>query len=284
MNRLSRTGRLTLRQQLAAGGLAMVAVAFLVLDATGGSVAGAHSGVSGVFGSLYRGTDSVLGPVRRYVQALPSAGHDSTRIASLEQQNAALRGQIANNTADTATAAQLAQLGLAAGTEGDQVQAGRVIAFGPGQGFDWTATLSVGSSNGVAVGQTVTSAAGLVGRVLTVNNSTSVVLLAVDPGSGVGVRDTRNNELALATGAGTAGFTVTPIDPGADLRVGDVLQSGPAGASTYAAGLPVGTITAVHVAGDGTVSATVAPASTPTTIDLVGVIIGPLPTSTSAAK
>ncbi len=131
----------------------------------------------------------------------------------------------------------------------------KVIAFGPGEGFDWTITIDVGKSSGVAVDQTVTSAGGLVGRVLHADASTAVVLLAVDPGSGVGVRDVRSGELALATGAGTAGFTVTPLSPVADLKAGDQLETGPAGSSTYAAGLPIATLSAVHATATGTISA-----------------------------
>lgn len=266
------SGRLTARQRLAAATLAAIAVAFLVLDLTGSSLADAHRGTTGVFGSLYRGTDSVLGPTRRYLQALPDAGHDSARIAALQRDNAALRAQAAAGNADASTAKQLGQLDLAAGTAGMQIVPARVIAYGPGEGFDWTATLSVGTRNGIGVGQTVTSASGLVGRILQADSATSVVLLAVDPGSGVGVRDIRDGELALATGDGTSGFTVAAINPSADLHVGDVVQTGPSGASTFVAGLTVGTISAVHVAGDGRVSATLRPASAPTTIDLVAVI------------
>ena len=123
----------------------------------------------------------------------------------------------------------------------------RVIAFGPGQGFDWTVTIDIGRSSGVAVDQTVTSAAGLVGRVVHADASTRGRAARRRSRARVsGVRDTRSGELALATGAGSGGFTVTPLAPTADLRVGDQLETGPAGSSTFAVGLLLGTITAVH--------------------------------------
>jgi rod shape-determining protein MreC len=265
--------RLTSRQRLAALTLTVVASTFIALDLTGGSLSQAHAGGRGALGTLYRGTDSVLGPVRRYLEALPSAGHDSGRIASLENENAQLRGQLAANSANAATSKQLAQLRLAAGPTGLSLAPARVIAFGAGSGFDWTATINIGASSGVAVDQTVTSAAGLVGRILKVDASTAVVLLAADPGSGVGVRDVRSGELALATGAGTDGYTLTPLDPSADLKAGDPLETGPAGSSTFAAGLPVGTVTAKHISSTGTITATAKAAVTPTAIDLVGVLV-----------
>ena len=102
------------------------------------------------------------------------------------------------------------------------------------------------------VGQSVTDGDGLVGRVLHADADTAVVLLAADPGSGVGARDVRSGEVGVATGDGPDGFTFTPIQPTAHLRVGDTLITGPSGASSYVAGLSVGTVTAVTVSADGT--------------------------------
>jgi rod shape-determining protein MreC len=264
--------RLTSRQRLAGLVLTMIAVAFIALDLTGGSLGEAHSGARGVLGGLYRGSDSVLGPVRRYLQALPGAGHQAAEVTELENENAGLEAKLAAEADDTAVQGDLAQLRLAAATTGMTIVPARVIAFGSGLGFDWTVTIDIGRTSGVAVDQTVTSAPGLVGRVLRVDTATSVVLMAVDPGSGVGVRDARSGELALATGAGSSGFTLTPLDPSADLRVGDPLETGPAGSSTFAAGLPVATITAVHATSTGVVSASARSALKPTTVNLVGVI------------
>jgi rod shape-determining protein MreC len=263
--------RLSLRQRLGACALALIAAGLLTLDLTGGSLQNAHSGARGVMGSLYRGSDSVLGPVRRFIQGVPDAGRSSARIAALQRENAALRSQLATNSVDAATSAELARLRLAAGTAGLDVVPAHIIATGAGQGFDWTATIDVGTSSGIHLDQTVTSADGLVGRILRADASTSVVLLAADPSSGVGVRDTRTNQLGVASGNGLRGFTLSPLDPDTDVRVGDVLETGPVGASTYAAGLLVGTVSAVHRNG-ATVTATMRAAISPTAIDVVGVI------------
>jgi rod shape-determining protein MreC len=75
--------RLSRRQRLAAIALALVALAFLTLDIGGSSLSSAHGGVRGAFGSLYRGTDSVLGPIRRFVQGVPGAASNQDRINQL---------------------------------------------------------------------------------------------------------------------------------------------------------------------------------------------------------
>src|SRR5262249_39705460 len=143
------------------------------------------------------------------------------------------------------------------------------IAISPAEGFDWTVTLDVGSGSGVKVGQSVTDGRGLVGRVVHADGSTSVVLLAIDPDSGVGARDTRTGQVGVATGIGLSGFRFRPLDPRATLRVGDELQTGPSGSSSFVAGLSVGTISAVRTATDGSTVATVVPTTQAGDLDLV---------------
>jgi rod shape-determining protein MreC len=265
--------RLTRRQRLAAIVLAGVALCFITLDLGGGALRDAHSGVRGALGSLYRGTDAVVGPARRWAEGVPSAGSHQATIERLRGENARLRGRIAALQADRRTAGQLAELQRAADGRGNQLLPARVIAFGPGQGFDWTITLDAGSSDGVRVGQTVTDGAGLVGRVLHADSATSVVLLAADPGSGVGVRDLRTGEIGVATGLGADGFSFAPLNPDAVIKVGDQLATGPNGASSYVAGILVGTVRSVRTSTDGTTRAAVRPTASPTAVDLVGVVL-----------
>lgn len=266
-------GRMSRRQRLAAIVLAVLAVAFLALDITGAGLRSAHSGVRGALGSLYRGTDVVLGPVRRFVQGVPHASSNERRVRALEHTNAQLRHRLAVGQADRTTAAQLRKLGLAADAGRYRIVPARVLATSPAQGFEWTVTLDAGSSSGVRVGQSVTDGDGLVGRVLHADPSTAVVLLAVDPGSGVGARDRANGEVGIATGAGQDGFTFRPLAPTARLEAGDLLSTGPSGSSTYVPGLSIGTVRSVRVTADGVTVASIAPAVAASRLDLVGVIL-----------
>lgn len=273
--------RLTKRQRIAAVVLVAIAGVFLTVDLTGSGLRSAHGGVRGTLGALYRGTDGVLGPVRRFVQGVPHAAGNRNTITRLRHENAQLQARLDQSAADQATTADLNRLRLAAGSA--RVLPARVIALGPGSGFDWTVTLNVGSHDGVHTGQTVTDGVGLVGRILHVSATSCVVLLAADPGSGVGARDVRTGELALATGRGTSGFSVAPLNPTAPLQVGDSLVTGPARKSTYVAGLTIGTITSVRTSADGTSVATVRAAVSPTALDLVGIILIGAPATGAAA-
>jgi rod shape-determining protein MreC len=204
---------------------------------------------------------------------VPSAGTNESTITRLRAENAQLRGRIAALQSDRRTAGELARLQRAADGSGNQLLPARVIAYGPGQGFDWTVTLDVGTGSGVHSGQTVTDGAGLVGRVLHADGSSSVVLLAADPGSGVGVRDVRNGEIGVVTGAGADGFSFAPLRPDATVRVGDLLVTGPNDATSYVPGIPVGRVRSVRTSADGTTRAVVAPTASPTAVDLVAVIV-----------
>jgi rod shape-determining protein MreC len=265
--------RLTRRQRTAAIVLAVVAVCFITLDVGGGSLRAAHSGARGTLGSLYRGTDAVLGPVRRFAEGLPGAGSHEGTIRRLQHENAKLRGELAAAQAGRRDAARLAKLQLAADGSGHRIAPARVTALGSADGFDWTATLNAGTSSGVAAGQSVTDGDGLVGRVLHADRYSCVVLLAADPDSGVGARDVRSGEVGLATGHGADGFTFVPLNPKASIRVGDRLVTGPTGATSFVPGLAVGTVTSVDPSAGGTLTVTVRPGTSPTSLDLVGVIL-----------
>jgi rod shape-determining protein MreC len=276
--------RLTRRQRLATLVLAALAGCLLALDLGGGGFASAHSGVRGSLGALYRGTDSLFGPVRRFVAAVPSAGHDQGTIDGLRRQVAQLQNELNAHAADATTAAQLHQLQLAANGVGAPILPARVLALGAADGFDWTVTIDAGTADGVAVGQSVTDGYGLVGRVLHADRSTSVVLLAADPGAGVGVRDVRSGEIGLATGQGVSGMRFVPLNPAASVRAGDALVTGPAGATVFVPGLAVGRVTSVRRSSVGAVSAQVRAATSPTRLDLVGVIVGGSAPSDAAAS
>ncbi len=272
---------LTRRQRIAAVVLCAVALMFITLDLGGGSLRTAHGGVRGAVGSLYRATDSVLGQVRSFAKGVPAAGSNQHTISDLKKQLAQARGQLAADQAAQRDAAALKRLQLAADSSKLAVVPGRVTAFGSADGFDWTITLDVGTSSDIKIGQTVTDGNGIVGRVLHADAASSVVLLAADPGSGVGARDTRTNQIGVVSGAGTDGFVFTPLDPNAVVKPGASLVTGPSGSSTYVTGLPIGVVLSVRSSADGSTKATVAPAASPTGLDLVGVLV-PDPQSNAA--
>jgi rod shape-determining protein MreC len=266
---------LTRRQRIAGVALAAVCLLFISLDFTGSAFAEAHDGVSGAFGSLYRGTDSVLGPLRRFLQGIPQVGRNRSQIAQLRQQNDQLRRELTQQKLDQRTARQLQALQLQADSADWKIIPGRVIATNPGAGFSRTLTVDAGSIDGVADGQTVTDGRGLLGRVVEVHSTTAVVLLVTDPEFGVGVRDTRTGTLLLGKGTAGADLRATSLAgvTAAAVRAGDVMSTGPAGDTTFVAGIEVGTVTSVTTGAGGIVTANVRPTVSQSSADIVAIVL-----------
>ena len=275
--------RLTRRQQIAAILLTAVALLFISLDFAGGHLSGARGGATGALGSLYRGTDGVLGPVRRFVQGIPDVGRDRSEIARLQQQNLTLRRQLADQAADAETSRQLKALQLQSDSAGWTTMPARVLATGPGAGFEWTVTVDVGRRDGVSVGQSVTDGYGLVGRVVDVLPTTSVILLAADPTFGVGARDLRSGSLLLANGRAESGMSGSALQDKVDVRVGDRLSTGPAGQTTFVAGIEIGTVTRVTTSTDGSSVVAIRPTAPQTGLNLVGIVLAHSRTSARAS-
>ncbi|MEP6851325.1 MAG: rod shape-determining protein MreC [bacterium] len=264
--------QLTGRQRRAALALAVLAVAFCTLDVVAGRFDGARGGVQGVLGALYRGTDPVLGPARRWVQGLPGAGRDADTIASLRAQVAGLQRAQTDTAAERATRAALSRLQLQASRGGYAVLPARVTAIGPAGGFDWTVVLDAGSADGIRIGQTVISGPAVVGRVVRVSASSATVLLLADARSGIGARDRATGELGTVTGSGPRHLTWAPLDPAARIRTGATLVTGPAGSTSYVPGLMVGTVDSVSTTPGGGTVARVEPAVKASRLDVLGVI------------
>ena len=101
-----------------------------------------------------------------------------------------------------------------------------------------------GSATGVAVGQAVVDATGLLGQVVATSALTSRVLLIVDPAHSVPVQVLRNNVRAIATGAGAGRLVLKDVAVTLDIREGDRLVSSGLG-GRFPRGYDVGVVQSV---------------------------------------
>jgi cell shape-determining protein MreC len=111
-------------------------------------------------------------------------------------------------------------------------------------------TIDAGSRQGLAEGNAVLAAGGVVGRISRVNAGSATVLLVSDPASAVGVRLLPSKEMGVATGQGRdANLRVDLLSPAAEAGAGDTLVTlGSDSEAGVPPGLPIGRITAVDVA------------------------------------
>lgn len=258
--------------------LVVVALTLITLDyrSNDGSVFGRIRQVAAsVFGPIERGVAAGVRPIGDAVSALGHAGSDNATIHRLQQQNAALRAQVATAAATSRQLAELEKILGLAGAAGFRIVAAHVVAVGGENGFQWTATIDVGSADGVTPEMTVLDGGGLVGRTLTVAAHTSTVLLAVDPASRVGARVAGTGAIGWVTGGGTGPMVFTSLDPHTKLRAGQRLVTfGSQGGHPYVPEVPLGTVTRVTSGPQAlTPTALVTPFSQLGTLDAVAVVL-----------
>ena len=254
--------------------LLLLSVVLITSDSRGDAFRGARNAAHRAVDPAQHGVTTLVAPVGRFFGGLGDIGHSGDRIDALEKQNAELRRQLRETELTGTRSAELQKLKLLSGSGRFTVMPATVTGLGPSIGFEWTVTVDAGRRDGVAADQTVIDSDGLVGRVKEVGESSATVVLAVDPGSAVGVRLAGGNALGVAAGNGLGPLTFTPLDPATRVKVGDRLLTGPYGGSTYVAGLPVGQITAVSGdPGAPAREATVTPYVSFARLDLVGIVL-----------
>jgi rod shape-determining protein MreC len=152
-----------------------------------------------------------------------------------------------------------------------------VIAFGGGLGTDQTATINVGSANGIALNQTVIDGDGLVGRTITVGRNTSTILLGDDQTFAAGARlSAAPLEAGKVQGGGiNQPMTLTLYSTTVRPVVGeDIVTLGDQNNTPFVPEVPIGQITKVSPPNGGLAqTATVRPFVDFNAIDVVAVVI-----------
>jgi rod shape-determining protein MreC len=254
--------------------LLLLSVVLITLDHQGEAFRGIRNAAHSVVDPAQDGVTTLVAPVGRFFGGLGDLGDSGKKIDALQKENAELRRQLRESELSVTRSDELQRLKLLSGQGGLTVLPALVTGLGPSIGFEWTVTVDAGRRDGLQPDQTVIDSDGLVGRVKQVGESSSVVVLAVDPGSAVGVRVAGGNALGVAAGNGLGPLTYTPLDPATRVQVGDRLLTGPYGGSTYVAGLPVGEVT--KVSGDPGAparEATISPYVSFGRLDLVGIVL-----------
>src|ERR1700761_6623451 len=207
--------------------LLLVSVVLITLDHRGDAFGGLRSAAHTVIDPAQDGVTTLTAPVGRFFGDVGDLGDSTTKIDALEKENAELRRQLREGELTATRSAELARLRLLSGRGGFTLVPATVTGLGPAVGFEWTVTVDAGSRDGVRADQTVVDSHGLVGRVKTVSPTSATVVLAVDPGSAVGVRLAGGNALGVAAGNGLGPLTFTPLDPTTRVEGGGPLVTRP---------------------------------------------------------
>lgn len=242
--------------------LVVLALTLMLIDLR--SAGSAFSGVRAT-------ATSVLGPLQSSVRAvaMPATG-DLGQLESLQAEVAAVAG-------DRARLAELEALfGLVSRID-QEVVAGSVTALNASPGRSLTATIDVGTDDGIAVDQAVIAGGGLVGRIITVGTSSSVVRLLGDPEFVGGGRLASSGEAGIVRGSGDPNLLPMEIlNPLASPAVGDqVVTFGSPNSNPFPPGLALGEVIDVGDLQDPRRTLLLRPTASLTSLSIVGVLTGP---------
>ncbi len=213
-------------------------------------------GPGGVIGALRSGAADVLSPVRGAAETVFGPVGDGlagiTGYGSLEDENDELRRRIAELEGDELRGED-AERELDALLELERLDrytdlptvAARVIGT-PISNFEQTIQLDRGSDDGIGLDMPVVTGAGLVGRVVDVSGSRSIVRLITDPSSSVGVRLSRSADLGVVEGVGPdRPLDLGLIDVGTDVLERELLVTSGVDDSFFPGGIPVARVWSV---------------------------------------
>ena len=197
-------------------------------------------------------------------------------VKDLQSENLDLKEKLASSEEERRRAAELDALLKLAGIGTFKIIPAKVIAIGPSQDYSWTVTIDVGEIDGISVDMTVLSGQGLVGRTVSVANSTTTVALLSDPSSKVGARIGGKGELGFIGGTGLPNeLEFEMFNPLAEIKEGDRLVTwGSENGRPFVSGVPIGKVVSVKSSpGLLTKTARVEPFVKVSTLDLVSVVV-----------
>lgn len=239
---------------------------------------------AGIGGSLRSGVAIVLGPVQSglavIVQPVANAAGSVTELFRLRQENARLRAQLAlveerrlsYDDVVRENEQLRAQAGMATRLDVETAQ-GQIIAQGASN-FEWTATINVGSDDGVQRDMAVINGDGLVGRIIATTGSTSRILLAIDPNFGAASRVAESGQVGILSGDGNEPMVFEPLVTEAAIEVGQEVVTSSYSGGTFVPGLPIGVVAAAdYEVGQLVRRVDVLPYVNFTSLDLVSVVI-----------
>jgi len=194
--------------------ISLVTITVDYREGTDGPLASLGDGALAVVSPLQEAVSKVTHPIGNFFSTLfrlPSIRHERDllreRVDTLETQLAEGRADQARLDELEALIGVQESLGIRVETTGAQVIANGV------SNFEWTITIDKGSSDGIHENMPVVASAGLVGHVVNVGTSSSVVQLIIDPDSSVAGRLDVSRQTGLLSGEGPADLQMSLVEP-----------------------------------------------------------------------
>lgn len=227
--------------------LVLAALTLVTIDARsngGGVLSSIRSTVSDGFAPLQRATHDVLQPIGNFLTGALDYGSLKRENQRLRDALAAQQSSAASAAAEQAAAEQVLQEEHLPFIAGIPTVAVEIIDNGSSN-FETSITIDKGTANGIAVGQPVVAAGGLVGSVSEASSHTATVTLLTDPTFAAGILLPGGN-VGLAQGVGRADpLRVTVVSttlPTPKLKKGEIVVTSGLDLEKFPANIPVGRV------------------------------------------
>jgi rod shape-determining protein MreC len=194
--------------------ISLVTITVDYREGTDGPLASLGDGALAVVSPLQEAVSKVTHPIGNFFSTLfrlPSIRHERD---VLRERVDMLETQLSEGRADQARLAELEALIGVQESLGNRIETtgAQVIANGVSN-FEWTITIDKGSSDGIHENMPVIASAGLVGHVVNVGTSSSVVQLIIDPDSSVAGRLDVSRQTGLLSGEGQDDLQMSLVEP-----------------------------------------------------------------------
>jgi rod shape-determining protein MreC len=199
---------------------------------------------------LQEGVSAVVRPIGSFFSNVFRAGSLQAENEALQDTIADLRIQLQEYYELRRGFEELSRVVQLQEEIGVQGFGARVVAEAPAN-FEWSVIVDRGSADGVYDDMPVMSGSGLVGRVVQVTPSSSVVMLIIDPGSSVAARLAESGEVGLLEGNRSEDLQFSLIDAEVEVEPGELvvtsgyhLENG-TDVGIYPPGIPIGEVSLV---------------------------------------
>lgn len=255
--------------------LLLTAFTLITLDYRSGSGGPLRRIANDVFGPIENAVGDVARPVGSFFAGLGHLSSYKSDNAKLRKEVEQLRSQLRLTDAERNRLADEEKL-----LHLDQIAQFRIVpanvsAVGGSLDFESTATIDIGSRDGITPNMTVIDGDGLVGKTLSVGPTTTTVLLANDVQFSAGARLESSQLIGHVDGGGRAPMRFTLLDSQGSIKVGARLVTfGDIGQKPFVPEVPIGRVTrVVPTPGALTRTAEVAPYVSFDSLDVVGVVV-----------
>jgi rod shape-determining protein MreC len=264
------------RARLILAMLLLTAFTLITLDYRSGGGGPLRRLGNSVFGPIERAVNAVAHPIGSFFSSLGNLNSYKSENDRLKTENEELLRRLHLTDGERAQLAAAEKLLNLAGKAQFRIVPARILAIRSAFDFEWTATIDVGSTDGIAKNQTVINGDGLVGKTLFVGPTTTTILLANDPKFTAGARLEGSRQIGRVDGGGRDPMTLTLLDSQARMHLGDRLVSfGSEADRPFVPEVPIGRITRIEpTPGQLYRTGIVDPYVDYTSLGLVSVVVG----------